>query len=146
MAATIEGLLYFLRTYAGIDATVLPDTSAVMYEAFAAATEVVNPIIQTVSQRQYEWAVYNWSTDALINWAPDQPGKTFFADARAKYGIDIFVGGIASAASDEGTSGSLSVPESLMKLSVGDLQSLKTPFGRAYMEQAQKVNSCWGMS
>lgn len=144
--ADVAGFLYFLRNIAQVPTAALPDTSAYVLFAYSAAVDTVLLQIQIAAPKVYDWAVYNWATDALINWCPDIPPSTFFADARRLYGVNNFIGGIATAAADQATSGSLTVPESLKNLTVGDLASLKTPFGRAYLEIAQKYGSNWGIS
>lgn len=144
--ANNAGYLLFLRDMAGIPETAVGPYSAYLWFAYQAALDVVNKDLQRAAPWQYDWAVYNLATDNLIAWCPDAEDSTFFADLRTKFGINSFIAGVVSSASDNGTSESIEVPASLKNLLLGDLSNLKTPFGRAYLEQAQKIGSNWGIS
>ncbi len=130
----------------GINTTVLPDNSVSITYAYDAALDVVNETLLVVAPNMYTLAVYNLGGDNLINWAPDQTGQTFFADLREKLHCTQFVAGVVSSTSDEGTSMSLNVPEQLNRLTLSDLQNLKTPYGRQYLAIAQKYGTLWGLS
>jgi len=142
------GFLNFIRTYAQIPTAALPDNSPYITDAYNAAIDVVNDYIASVSSTMYDNAVYNYGTDYLLNWAPDQSGQTYFADVRSKNNLNLtgFAAGVIESASDEGTSESLHVPESFDNLMIGDLQLLKTPYGRAYLAIAQKFGPLWGLT
>jgi len=96
----------------------------------------------------YTLAVYNLATALLFQITPDQEGQTYFADARSAkpstnfpgggFGINAFALGPVQAASDEGTSSTLKIPDWAAMLTIGDLQLLQTPWGRAYLAYAQK--------
>lgn len=143
--ASVAGLLTWLRTYAGISAEVLPDTSPYLYEAYATASDLTNTDLNIIP-RQYDNAVYNLTTHVLLNWCPDQPGQTFFATLRTKYNLNGFTAGVVSASSDESTSVTLTSPDIMKNLNFNDLDLTKTPFGRAYMQAAGQFGNLYGVS
>lgn len=61
----------------------------------------------------------------------------FFSTLRASWNLNTSLTGVVEASSDQATSTTLAVPEQLRALTLGDIQKLKTPFGRAYLEIAQ---------
>jgi hypothetical protein len=138
----------------GIDPLVLPTNSPVIGWAFQVAMMIVNPDLATVATAYgtvpatslYELAVYNLAGDNLVNYAPDQPGRTYFADLRASLNLNAFTAGVVTTAADQNTSDSLAVPDSLKNLTIADLQNLKTPWGRAYLAIAQRYGTLWGLS
>lgn len=101
------------------------------------AMRTVNSAINAVDPATYTLAVYNLAADRLINFAPDQPGQTFFQDARAKFQLARPTIGVVSGTSDNGTSASLLNPEWMRKMTLQDLETLRTPYGRAYIGIAQ---------
>lgn len=62
----------------------------------------------------------------------------FFQWLRAKWNLNTSVTGVVNSSSDQSTSAGFQVPAQLMSLTLSDLQRLKTPFGRAYLEIAQE--------
>jgi hypothetical protein len=130
----------------GFTYTVLPQASIYWCYAFDTAVAVVNLQLQCASALAYMLGIYNLATDNLINWAPDTAPSTFWADLRTKFGAYNFIGGTVVSASDEGTSDSLATVESLTNLTIGQLQNLKTPWGRQYLAFAQEVGSQWGVT
>ena len=72
--------------------------------------------------------------------------EVFFSSARKQFGINSFVGGTISSSADVSTSESLNVPEQLKGLTLANLQNLKTPFGRRYLEIAGQYGNLWGIS
>lgn len=127
-----------------------PITGSLQYQWILAslllAVEIVNETL-AVSQGLYVMAVYNLAADRLINFATDQTNQTYWAEQRAKFKIyDVSVG-VVSSTSDESTSQSTLNPESMRTFTLFDLQTLKTPYGRAYMGIAQNFgSSLWGLS
>lgn len=143
-APTQVGFTAFLRTVAGIAVEYLPDNSQDITDAYAVALVWVN---QTLAQSpMYALAVYNFGADWIINYATDQTGRTFFTDTRVAYNINLFVPGVTASSGDDGTSQSRLNPEFMKHLTFGDLQSIKTPFGRTYMNIAAQYGSIWGLS
>lgn len=72
--------------------------------------------------------------------------EIYFQALRKSWNISGFVPGVISASSDESTSESLVVPEAFKNLMLSDLQNLKTPYGRQYLEFAQMTGTLWGVS
>lgn len=145
-----------------IPVEVLPDGSMWFSFSFDVSMLTVNLLMNVVSPPIYTLAVYYLAGDILINNATDvpnapvyaPPGTTtnvdklpYFAYMRKQFNINGFVSGVIQSASDEGTSESMVVPDSLSQLSLSDLQNLKTPWGRQYLAWAQKYGPApWGLS
>lgn len=73
--------------------------------------------------------------------------EQYFAAARKSFKLAGFAPGIISSTSDAGTSASFDNPDFAKGLTLFDLQLLKTPWGRAYLNIAQKYGpTIWGMS
>lgn len=142
--------LTFLRGI-GIDPLYLPDNSPSIGYAFSLAMTFVNPRLACVPSLPgywtiYEMAVYNLGTDNLFNFAPDQEGRSYFADKRKEYDLRVLIPGVVTSSSDESTSVGYTNPEFVKNLTIGDLQNLKTPYGRVYMNIAQQYGTIWGIS
>lgn len=101
------------------------------------ALSIVNRAIACVSSEVYAQAVYNLAADRLINFVPDQPNQTYWQDIRRDMKILSPALGVPTSGSDQGTSGSLLNPDFMRKLTIADLQMLKTPYGRNYIGIAQ---------
>jgi len=147
----------FIQQTMRIPLAALPTNSPFILQTLAIAQDIVNPALQVVCAPSgsnlgytgpgiYELAVYNLAGDMLINFAADQPGQTFFATARASYGINSFVAGVVGASADATTSESLVVPEAVKNLTLQNLQNLKTPYGRQYLYYAQAFGTLWGLT
>lgn len=137
---TLAGFNSFLQSPVGLTGQALTDAQAVSETAFCMAMETVNTFICAAAPMLYVQAVYNLAADIVFNIALDTAPSTYFQTARQTWNIFGFVAGVVNAAGDNGTSDSLTVPESLGQLTLADLQNLKTPYGRAYLAIAQK----WG--
>jgi hypothetical protein len=146
MAPTQAGFLDWVRTQMGISTVELPDSSPWIGYAYNVALEITNLYFAQASPTLYTLAVYNLGGDNLINYAPDQPGSTFFADLRASFTINSFTPGVVSSSSDAGTSTSLLNPDFMKELTLANLQNLKTPYGRRYLSIAQSFGPLWGLS
>jgi len=144
--ANITDFQYFIYNVMEVPVAALPTTDPVIQEAFCVAKETVTRWLIPHSHLYYNLAVYNFGGDYIINWAQDQTCQTYFADLRKKWNINGFVAGVVSDTTDESTSTSLEVPEAFRNLMVGDLQLLKTPYGRMYLSIAQKLGAVWGLS
>ena len=143
-----------------VPTSALPDGSSAITYAFNVAMMTVNPLLglgicwpQPPGPQWsiYAIAVYNLGGDLLINFAPDTPPSTYFATLRGPialkgFGETAFVAGVVESAADETTSASLVVPDALKGLTLSDLQRMKTPFGRRYLELAQDFGTEWGVS
>lgn len=104
--------------------------------SLSVALQTVNRMLQCASSLMYGLAVYNLAADRLINFAADQSGQTYFADVRARFNLLDSVVGVVQSASDQGTSGAYLNLETMKNFTLMDLQTLRTPFGRRYMEIA----------
>lgn len=159
---TLAGFQAFIYDIMKVPPKALPSTSPFIKYAFANALAIVNPALRKVCIPQkdaagvslntggwtiYAEAVYNLSADLLINYAPDQPGFSYFTKLRRKLNITGFVSGIVQASSDESTSVSLVVQEAAKAFTLKDVQNLKTPYGRAYLGLAQSYGpTTWGLT
>jgi hypothetical protein len=72
--------------------------------------------------------------------------ETYFATLRRQFNLAGFVPGVISASNDESTGQSILNPEFMKGLTLGNLQNLKTPFGRQYLAFAQDYGQIWGVS
>ena len=83
-------------------------------------------------------ATYNLGMHILIRIAQDVSGQTFFQGLRTSFKIGSFIAGVLTNAGDEGTNAGLLIPEAFKKLSLGNLDLLKTPYGREYLMYIQQ--------
>jgi hypothetical protein len=130
----------------GVPITAIADTSPYLVLSFDMASEIVNLYLDCASPLLYTQAVYNLAGDILCNNAQDVPPSTFWTDLRKGLGLNSFTPGFINAANDEDTSAALLVPLNLQNLTLADLNSLKTPWGRMYLSIAQSVGSMWGLT
>lgn len=140
--------LAFIRAQ-GIPVQSLPDDSPIIQATLDMAMEWVYQPIQFCFPAIYVRAVYLFALDRLINFASDPAGSGstgYFATLRASLGINNTVLGLIQSSSDESTSQSWMIPDALKNLSLADLQSLKTPYGREYMAIASQFAPMWGLS
>lgn len=158
----LPGFIIFVRAAMGISTTIIPDDSVWLVYAYNVALGIVNRALAAVvvnpadGMTIYALAVYNLSGSNLLNFAQDLPGaaiipgsdppQPFFAYTRAKWNMTSFVSGVVQSTSDEGTSMSLVVPEQLQQLTLANLQYLKDPYGRVYLQFAQDYGTLWGLS
>jgi hypothetical protein len=135
----------------GVPPAVLPSDSIYIELSYDLALEMVNRYINWVAPGVYTIAVYNLAADYLVNIAQDDPNlpppdNTYWSDLRSSMSLNSFVPGLVNNASDQGTSAGLQLIGSMKDLTLGDLQTLKTPWGRVYMGIAQSVGSMWGIT
>lgn len=158
---TLAGFILFIRGVMGITAGNLPDNSPVIPMALSVALSIVNPALAcagyapgisgTVPVSIYTLAVYNLAGDNVINYAPDPtmpPGTsvTYFTDLRTSFNINAFVSGVIQSSYDETTGNTMVVQKAAENFTLGDLQNLKTPWGRTYLAFAQRYGSLVGSS
>lgn len=155
---TLAGFTTFVYQTMAVPTAALPVDSLAITYAYNVAFMTVNPLLgqgvpcppgmQTWSI--YALAVYNLAGDRLINFTPDQPMSNYFATLRGPppggFGLNAFVAGNVEAAADESTSDSLVVPDFFKTLTLSDLQSLRTPWGREYLSLAQAFGPLWGLT
>lgn len=139
----------FLFTVVGIPSEALPSDSMWVGWTYNAALITVNKALLIAGT--YTPAVYNLAASLLINYAPDQDGQEYFVGLRGNadggFNLNAFQPGVVAAASDEGTSTSLLVPDAFKNLTLSDLQRLKDPYGRQYLAYAQDYGpTVWGRS
>jgi len=157
----------FLQNVVGIDPLNLPPTAPVIGYAFNIALSIVNPALAAMSGNYfasgvpynlgvttpnvlYALAVYNLGADRVINYAPDQTvggvTRTYFKEIREALGISVFVPGVIASSGNSPTSQSTLNPEFMKTMTLGDLQNLKTPWGREYLNYAMQYGTLWGLS
>ena len=157
---TLAGFISFLRNVVGITTTVLPDASPVIPMAYQVALDLVNLALSCTPI--YALAVYNLGADRVLNFAQDLPnaaiipgsvspanpnGLAYFAFTRYKWNIFGFVSGVVQSTGDESTNVSMVVQEAAKNFTLGDMQNLKTPYGRQYLAFAQDYGpSVWGIN
>lgn len=141
--------LLFLRQGVGIRAEDLPADSMWIPATFGMAVGTVTLALDLSTVTPiYSLAVYNFGADRLINFALDQPNRSFFTDLRNRLGITSFAAGLVSSSGDNaGSSQSLEVIEAAKRLTVTQLQMMKTPYGRNYIGFAQQYGpTVWGLT
>lgn len=155
---TLAGFISWIRAVMGVSTTVLPDDSPVIAMAFNVALAIVNPALYCVGIPNtgspgttiYALATYNLGGDNLINYAQDLPDAApvqgsdpplpFFQWSRQRYDTLGFVSGVISSSHDESTGNTMVVQEAAKNFTLGQIQNLKTPWGRQYLALAQS----WG--
>jgi len=142
----VTDLTTFLRTVVGIPTAALPDNSGYIPWALSYAEEKTLMVLYAVGQDYYCFAVYLLATSFLINWCPDQAGQTYFADLRKAWNINGFVGGVIQSTADVTTSESMDMPDFIKGLTIGQLQSLKDPYGRQWLSMNADNGPVWGIS
>ena len=154
-APTLAGFGWFITNIMGINAIYLPVDAPVIGWSLAVALDIVNPALRGIGNcvpglpatNIYTVAVYNLAGSTLVNLAPDEEGRTYFAKLREKLGIDEFTPGVVSSTGDSSTSESLLNPDFMKGLTLANLAQLKDPWGRAYLQIAQRAGpTIWGLS
>lgn len=161
MGPTFAGFLNFVRVFMSIGTGVLPDDSPFLQPAYDSSITLVNVDMALVpsprtSPSFYATAVYNLAGDFLVNIAQDQPDAPnvpgsappapYFRWLRQTLNLNSFVGGVITASNDETTGESMTMPDFVKQLTMMDLQTLKTPWGRAYMAAAQQYGYIVGIN
>ena len=152
MDPTLAGFQCFIANVMKVPSTALSMSDPVIAFAFNLAMNIVNPQLRCASNNDpnqpniYAVAVYNLAADFLVNNAQDSGASTFFADLRTTLNLNAPVTGVLTSTSDTGSAASYYVPESLQNLTIGQLQAMRTPWGRTYLSVAQSVGSLWGLS
>jgi hypothetical protein len=143
----------FIANSMQVPASALAPGSPYPQFALSRGIDIVFNLPGIVSQLEYTQAVYNCAAHFLISLTPDvipvvvyQDNLGFFTYTRQSLDLNSFQAGVISSSSDESTSNSMTIPESLTNLTVGDLDFLKTPWGRQYIAYAQDFGQIAGLS
>jgi hypothetical protein len=160
--ANLTDWLTFIRDVMMVPASVLPDTANIIPLTLDAAELIVNEVLGVVGAPQLlgaapsatpyasffpqppsyiAWAIYNFAGDRLVNYAADDatltpPLNTYWKDLRASYGLNSFTPGFVQSTSDQGSSVGFLIPDWAKTMTPGDLQMMKTPWGRDYITLA----------
>ncbi len=143
---TQAGFTAWIRSDMQISTSVLPDNAVWITYAYNISLEINDPCYALVSPLIYMLMVYNLGGDNLVNYAQDTPPSTFFTNLRATMKIGNFVAGVITSASDNGTSESIEAPDFMKQFTLANLQNLKTPWGRTYLQFAQRSGTIWGLT
>lgn len=73
-------------------------------------------------------------------------GFNLFETLRSNWHLNNFVGGVIQESHDETTGETIAVPDAIKQATLNDLQLFKTPYGRFYLQYAQKLGTAWGIS
>ena len=121
----------------GVTTAQLPSTSPYLQWAFNHGFDQTFTVPQ-MPPILYVIAVYNYGFHHLLQVTQDQPGETYFTNARVTYGLLTFTAGPVISSGDQGTNQTLVEPEYLrtMTISMGNL--MKTPWGQSYLDYAQQ--------
>lgn len=89
----------------------------------------------------YVLAVYNCAGHIQLSITPDQPMRTTLEELRGKFKLNNPYNGVVESSSDQGTSESLAIPDSLRNLTLMDLNMMLTPYGRTALAWNQQFGS-----
>lgn len=142
---TLAGFLRFVRAAMGVPESAITDDDPTIECCFNSALELM-PRHVGLERLPIVWmnTVYNLAASLLLNYAIDTPPSTYFADLRKKFGIGNYIAGITSSASDQGTSGSVTISNALNNLTLADLMLMQDPYGRAALAVLMELGPLWG--
>jgi len=141
----LPDFLLFVQFGMAIDPLYLPTDSPVyQWSLTRALALVIN--LPACAGPDYTLAVYNCAGHVLITIAPDQEGRDYFECLREKLGLLKFAAGVVAATADQATSTTLAVPDSLAQLTIGDLDFIRSPWGRVALAYNQDYGGIWGLS
>jgi hypothetical protein len=143
----LADFLLFCENFVGINPLILPSNSP--FYGFA-LNQALGLVIRGRGGIDYTLAVYNGGAHILIRIAPDQPGRSkevgSLHNMRVKYNLDKPVAaGVVAASSDQGTSMTLAVSDSLKQLTLTDLNFMKTPYGQEMLARNQDFGGVIGV-
>lgn len=140
----------FVANVMDINPLYLPATSPFLSYALDQAIALVvppgRPCLAPSGGIGYTLAVYNCAGHIQIRITPDQTDRDFFACKRREFDLLKPSYGVVTSTSDDGTSVTLATPDALRNLTLGDLDFIKTPWGRTYLAYAQDFGGIWGLS
>jgi len=143
---TLAGFITFCRTVVGINSSVMPDADAGFPTGLEYSELWIPDYLAEISPKLYTLAVYNWGASYLIQYQQDPSGQVYFSTLRQAFGINNFVPGVISTASNEATSQSMTVGHGLQNMTLTDLQRVKDPYGRAALAILQDLGTLWGLT
>jgi len=143
---TLAGFVAWSQAVMGLNSVVISPTDQGYAYAFQIALDIVPKDFANTVPDIYTLTVYNWGGSQLIQWQQDYAGQKFFADARQAYGMNNFVAGVISSASDVSTSETLTIGKGLQNLQLLDLQAIKDPYGRQALAFMQTIGTLWGLT
>lgn len=143
---TLEGFIAWTRDVMGIPQQAIGDFDPGYALAYQVAQDIVPLDFAKTAPTIYTLTIYNFGGSQLLQTQPDYPGRTYFADARAAYGINSFVAGVIDTSADSTTSQHMIVGKGLQNLSLLDLQRLKDPYGRQALAYMQAIGTLWGLT
>lgn len=144
---TFDGYVRFVRGVMGVPDTAIADDDTALKCCYDSALDLIPtgmgmqciPIIFTNT-------VYNAGGSLLLRFATDTPPSTYFADQRKKLNLNNPIYGLVNSATDQGTSGSMSISDALSNLSLADLMMLQDPYGRAAAAVLMELGPVWGLT
>lgn len=89
----------------------------------------------------YILAVYNCAGHIQLSITPDQPMRKEMEKLRSQFKLNDPYNGVVTSSSDQGTSETLGVPDSLQNLTLLDLNMMLTPYGRTALAWNQQFGS-----
>ena len=150
MDPTFTGFIWWVTNMMGVPENDMP-TNDVLQFAYDEAINIAYLGLATIpsqptSNSIYAMAVYNLAGAFLLQFAQDTPPSTYWSDLRSSLSINAFTPGIVQAASDQGTSDGLYIPEVIKGMTLLDLQLAKSPWGQMYLMLAGQWGSLWGIT
>jgi len=143
---TLSGFIAWAYAVMGIPTTAMsPDDTGWNY-AFTVSVDLVPTDFANTLADIYTLTVYNYAGSQLLQFQQDYAGQTFFTAARQAYGINNFIAGVVTSASDVSTSETLAVGHGLQDLGLLDLQRIKDPYGRQAVAFMQTLGTLWGLT
>jgi len=145
---TLTGFEAWVYAVMGIPTAAMPNNDPGFANAFAFAMALVPTEMAAIDTSGiiYTATVYNWGGSQILQYQQDQSGQTYFSKARTAYGINNFVAGVISEASDTGTSQSMQIGKGLSNMDLLSLQRVKDPYGRQALAYMQSLGTLWGLT
>jgi len=143
---TLQGFIAWAYAVMGIPTTAMSPTDPGWNYAYTVSVDLVPTDFANTLKDIYTLTVYNYAGSQLLQFQQDYPGQTFFTAARQAYGINNFIAGVVTSASDVSTSETLAVGQGLQDLGLLDLQRIKDPYGRQAVAFMQTLGTLWGLT
>lgn len=144
---TFEGFLYFVRNVMKVPNSAISDDDPTLKYCYGYAKEFIpRHLGLECLPHIFVDAVYSCAASYLINYAQDTPPDTYWATIRKSLGIGLPSYGIINSASDQGTSGSVTISQALSNLSIADLMLMKDPYGRKVVAILMEMGGLWGIT